>query len=240
MSIEIRNMNKINLFCLPYAGGSSFIFESWRRRIHPSIELIPIEYPGRGFRMSEPLYSDLNKIVDDVYERIRPRLCEAPYSLFGHSMGSIVAFELAHRIAGNQLNSPVHIFFSGHSAPNIVKTEPPMYLLSDEDFKEKLLDLEGTPKEVLENKELMEMYLPVLRADFQAIEQYRYNEKDTLSCDFSVLYGNQDKVKIGELLPWKKLTSRSCEYTPLNGGHFFINTCSSDVISIINAILTHK
>lgn len=234
-------MKKMKLFCLAYAGGSCSIYEGWKKYIHPYIEVVPVEYSGRGKRFSESLYTNINDLTEDIYNTIKSELNEMPYAFLGHSMGSLVAYELAYKIKENHENDPMHIFFSGKSAPNIIKTEKVLHTLNDNEFKKEILKLNGTPKEVLENKELMDIFLPVLRADFKANEEYEYNGKrDKLDCDFTVLYGKEEDIEINEIIEWKNHTKCSCNFFQLNGGHFFINSEFENVTKIINSILMAK
>lgn len=231
-------MKKIKLFSLPYAGGSATIYEKWRKFLHPSIELICIEYAGRGNRFSEPLFDNLDKIVDDLSSIIENEIHETDYSIFGHSMGALVGYEIAHKIKEKSLPLPVHMFFSGKSAPHFSLRDKVIHNLNDYEFKKELLKLEGTPKEVLENDDLMEIFLPILRSDFKAIEEYKHFEKENiLDCNFTVLYGKEERMPLNEIADWQKHTKKKCNFFKFSGGHFFIQEHSEDIVNIINNTL---
>src|SRR5471030_1190282 len=147
-------MKKIKLFCFPYAGGSSVIYENWRKKLSPSIELIPIEYAGIGSRFAEPLFENINDVVEDVFHAIKKHLnTTIEYSFFGHSMGALIAYELSHKLTQLKYTAPVHIFFSGKLAPHIENEYKPIHALEDVEFKEMLLKLGGTSRGALENED---------------------------------------------------------------------------------------
>jgi len=231
-------MPKVKLFCFPYAGGSSAMYEKWRKTMHNSIELIPIEYSGRGKRFSESLCNTMDEVVDDIYKTIKNDLDTAPYAFFGHSMGSLVSYELTHKIKKINHNQPSHIFFSGKAAPNIKGRNKDLHKLEDEEFKEEIFKLEGTPKEILENKDLMNIFLPILRSDFKIVEEYSYkNDVEKLNSNFTILYGKDDDMKFNEICDWQKHTNEKCNFIKFPGGHFFINENSEEIINIVNSLL---
>lgn len=231
-------MKKVKLFCFPYAGGSAAIYEKWKRIIHPSIELISVEYSGRGKRFAEPIYTDMEEVVDDLYNIIKYEIDTVPYSFFGHSMGSLVSYELSHKIKKSAHREPSHIFFSGKAAPNSINRDKPLHNLNDVKFKEELFKLDGTPKEILENDDLMNIFLPILRSDFKVVEEYAYKDKlEKLNCDFTILYGSGDNMSLNELCDWQKHTNGRCSYIKFPGGHFFINAYVKEIVDIVNSII---
>lgn len=231
-------MKKIKLFCLPYAGGSATIYEKWRKYLDPDIELIGIEYAGRGKRFSEPLSDNFEKTIDDIFSIIENQINGTNYSILGHSMGALAGYELIHKIKQKKLPLPMHMFFSGKSAPHFPQRDKVIHNLNNYEFKEELLKLDGTPKEVLENDELMEIFLPILRSDFKTIEEYRYFEKeDIVDCNFTILYGKDDQIPINKIAEWQKHTKGKCNFIKFSGGHFFINDHTEDIVNIINSTL---
>lgn len=228
----------MKLFCLPYAGGSSVIYSTWKNYINSNIELCPIELSGRGKRFQEPLCNTIEEIVEDVYEQIKISVNEDTYAIFGHSMGSIIAYELTHKLQDKNKNLPKHVFFSGHKAPNIIRDEEIIYNLPDEEFKNKLIELGGTPKEFFESKELCDMFMPIIRADFKAVENYNYNRSnEQLNINFSVLYGKKEEMTMNEILQWRNHTSGETKIYPFEGDHFFINDNAKNIVNIINHTL---
>lgn len=153
-------------------------------------------------------------------------------------MGCLIAYELAHKIREHGKNSPSHIFFSGNSAPHTERASKEIYLLPDEEFKNEILSLGGTPKEILENKELFELFTPILRADFKVNNTYKYIEHENkLDCNITVINGKEDKITLSETIGWKQHTSKDCKIYMMDGGHFFLNDKYEDIIKIINHTL---
>lgn len=230
-------IDMIKLFCFPYAGGTSAIYAKWRRYISKNINLCPIELAGRGQRYEAPLYNTLNEVIEDVYSIIKNDI-DDNYAFFGHSMGCLVAYELAHKIRKLGKNSPYHIFFSGKSAPHSEKVSRNIYNLPDEEFKSEILSLGGTPKEILEQQELLDIFLPILRADFKVNDTYKYIEPDKkLDCNITVINGKEDDMSLSDIVGWKQHTSGDCKIYMMDGGHFYLNDKYEDIIKIINHTL---
>lgn len=217
-------MKKYRLFCLPYAGGSStVIYNKWRKYLLSSIDLIPIELSGRGRRINELFYSDIQEAVDDIYSMIVDSL-DMPYSFYGHSMGTILAYEVTMKIINNGHRSPCHLFLSGRYPPHIRK-EKNLSNASDEEFKKEILSLGGTSKEILEDNGLMKMFLPIIRADYRIVESYRFkNDNKPFDFGITIFNGNDDEdVTEIDLEAWKEYTTKRFSCFKFKGGHFFIN-----------------
>lgn len=230
-------IDMIKLLCFPYAGGTSAIYAKWKRHISKEIELCPIELAGRGKRYEAPLYNSLDEVIEDVYNVIKNDI-DNDYAFFGHSMGCLIAYELAHKIQKLGKDSPSHIFFSGKRAPHTQRVSNDIYLLPDEEFKNEILSLGGTPKEILEHKELYELFIPILRADFKVNDTYEYVEPESkLDCNITVLNGKEDKITLNEIIGWKQHTSKDCKIYMMDGGHFYLNDKYEDIIKIINHTL---
>ncbi|MDO4535723.1 MAG: thioesterase domain-containing protein [Clostridium perfringens] len=226
------------LFCLPYAGGSEGIYFNWNKYLDSSISLYPISLKGRTKRFNEELYNTLEEEIEDIYENIKDIASKDDYVLYGHSMGSLLAYELYYKLIKEGIKKPKHIFFSGYGAPNLVENNDDIHTLADKEFVDKLIKLGGTPKEVIENKELLELCIPILRSDFKILNSYVYSEKDSkIGCDISVFNGKEDTITNDELLGWKELSSGNCNIYEFDGDHFFINENAESIIKTINDIL---
>lgn len=233
-------MKKLKLFCLPYAGGSANIYLKWKKILANHIELCPLELAGRGKRYEEPFYENIDAAVEDIYDSLKNQVTETEFALYGHSMGSILAFELSHKFYERLGVLPKHVFFSGHSAPNIPRKDKKIYLLPDEEFKNELLNLGGTPKELFKEEELLELFLPLLRADFNIIENYIYKDKKVkLNCNITVLNGKKDDLTLNDTIEWRNHTNKDCKILMFDGGHFFINDNTEDIVRIINDTLNY-
>jgi len=232
-------MSKTKLYCFPYAGGSaSSIYSKWKNHLKDSIELCPIELAGRGKRFSVPFYNDLDEVVEDVYSIIEADIKSGvDYAFYGHSFGSILSYELAHKINEKGLNPPKHLFFSGNKAPHRREYKN-IHLLPDEEFIQEIIDFGGTPKELLEEKELLNLFLPLLRADFKVNESYQYKDRGTkLDCNITVINGKGDDMTITDITEWNLHTTGNSKFYMFDGGHFFINDKTQDIITIINHTL---
>ncbi|MGG7177904.1 thioesterase II family protein [Clostridium paraputrificum] len=226
------------LFCLPYAGGSEGIYFNWREYLDDSIKLLPIPLKGRGKRFYEDFYENWNEAVEDIFNIIKEEANEDEYAVFGHSMGSLLAYELYYKIKSSNWHEPMHIFFSGHGAPNIIKNKKPIHILPDREFMDKVIELGGTPKEVYENKELLDIFIPVLRNDFKLISNFTYiNREERIKCNVSILNGKEDSITENEIFGWKTLINDEVNIYNFNGDHFFINDNIENIVKIINDTL---
>jgi len=229
-------MQKIKLFCLPYAGGTAMIYSSWKKNLHSEIELFPIELAGRGKRCKEPFYSNVYEAVDDIYNAIKDELDGTSFAFYGHSMGTVLVYELIYKIKELMNLEPVYAFFSGRYPPQVKKTEKFCYKMPENEFIQEIRSLGGTPEEFFENRELMEIFLPILRADYMLIELYNHAPKPgKLGMGITVFNGKQDKyVTHDDLEEWQYITSGKNEVIEFDGGHFFIFDNQKEIISVIN------
>ncbi|GAA4278250.1 thioesterase II family protein [Aquimarina mytili] len=228
-------MSEINLFCLPYAGGSAAIYSSWKSSLMPNVVLKPIELSGRGRRFDEALYKNIDHAVNDVLKIIRNEISKTPYALFGHSMGGIMVYELARKIREEQLRPPSHIFISGRSAPNIPKERKKFSQMPIHEFRKEVLNLGGTPKEFFEHPELLDLFLPILKNDFRLVETYNFIEQNSiLDNNLSILIGEHDDLTKEQGEGWSMLTTNACSIHYFDGGHFFLNEKTEEVIAILN------
>jgi medium-chain acyl-[acyl-carrier-protein] hydrolase len=232
-------MNKIKLFCFPYAGGSAVVFSKWKQYLDPAIELRPVELAGRGIRIQEPMYNDVPDVIEDVYNLLKEEIKDNLYSLYGHSMGAMICYELAQKIRKNNLLSPIHIFFSGRGAPHVQRLEDKKYhLMPEEEFKKKIIGLGGTPPEFFNHPELIEMFLPLLRNDLKLAEKDLNHEKiHPLDCNITVLLGKEDFLSAEQCDGWKKHTTGLCTIHHLRGDHFFLHKETAQILRFINNTL---
>ncbi len=219
-----RPQATFKLFCFPYAGGSALTYRDWAEKLPPHVEVYPIQLPGRAHRLRDQPITRMLSLAASIMHEIRP-LVDKPFAFFGHSMGAILAFEIARLLRKNRASEPSHLFVAGHSAPQIARRDPPTYNLPDKELMEELRHLNGTPKEVLDEPELMKVMLPLIRADFEANETYIYGEEPPLSYPISAYGGLQDhQVSREDLEAWCRQTTVSCTLQLFPGDHFFINT----------------
>lgn len=233
-------MKKITLFCVPYAGASAMVYKKWEELLHNSIELVPLELAGRGFRYKEPHYNSFDDVINDLSQKIANRIDgHDTFALFGHSMGSTIIYELTYRLKDLINESPKVLFFSGNIAPHVKKQKKMIHLLGEQEFKEEVYRYGITPKEVFEDKTLYQFFMPTLRNDFRINETYQFcKKKMKIDCPISVFYGSEDeKTNKYNMLEWSKHTKFDCSFYKFNGGHFFIHEHYKEIVEIINKSL---
>jgi medium-chain acyl-[acyl-carrier-protein] hydrolase len=234
ISFKPNKQARLRLFCFPYAGGSPLIYRKWHEALPANVELYAAQLPGRGNRMSESPFTRVTALVDAMAEDITLFL-DKPFAIFGHSMGALLSFELACRLRKDAGIEPAHLFISGHQSPQSVRKDGRTYNLPEPEFIDELRRLNGTPKEVLENPELMKLMIPLLRADFEVCQTYEYSSKNPLRCSITAFGGLQDEEVTPQLLDgWRNHTNSSFLLRMLPGDHFFLHSSESILLQIIS------
>jgi len=229
---------KLRLFCFPHAGGGASIFRLWHKFLPTSVEVCPVQLPGRESRIQEESYTNLFSLVDDLSDLIVP-LLDIPFVLFGHSMGGLIAFELARSLRKKNENLPQLLIIAGLSAPHDPEQPPVVHHLPQGEFVNYLRQLEGTPEEVLKNPKLLDFFMPLLRADFMLYEMYEFYVDDPLPCPIAVYGGLEDEsVPEKSLEAWRDLTSISFKKRMLPGNHYFLKDTSNYIFRAIHDDLT--
>lgn len=224
---------KLRLFCFHYAGGGASVFRTWSDSLPQSLEVCAIELPGRGKRLMEPAFNQLEPLVQKLTSALLPYL-DKPFAFFGHSMGGLVSFELARLLRRDYGLIPVHLLVSSHRAPQIPDPDPPIHALPEPELLQELRRFNGTPEAVLENAELMQLLLPTLRADFAVIETYAYTPEAPLNCPITVFGGLQDQeVSYDELEAWREQTNAAFLLQMFPGDHFFLH---SDQLPLLQSL----
>ena len=224
----------IRLFCFPYAGGSSTnIYRSWQKLLPETINVLPALLPGRGERIAEAPLDRLSHIVAAAGHELAPYF-KQPFAFFGHSMGALICFELTRWLRRNNKPMPAHLFVSARRAPQLRELVEPIHDLPEPEFIERIREIKGTPEEVLNHAELMQLMIPMLRADFSVFETYSYESEPPLPCPLTVFSGVGDmEVSVADLSPWEELTSATYRLHLLPGDHFFIHTAPTLITQII-------
>jgi medium-chain acyl-[acyl-carrier-protein] hydrolase len=217
---------RLRLVCFPYAASAASLYRPWVDLLGSTIEVCPVEYPGRGVRMAEPPLRDMKRLCDSLLEPMLELQGGVPLALFGHSMGARVAFELAQRLSGKV----VHLFTSGAVAPDIAPRlgggpgAKPIAQLNDEEFRARLRELGGTPPEILDDDGLMERVLPMVRADFVLVERYRAAPHAQVDVPITVFRGTEDPgVFAPDADRWQLRTNAAFRHIEVPGGHFFLD-----------------
>lgn len=224
---------RVRLFCFPYAGGAAHLFRQWPQKVGSDVEICAVEPPGRGTRMRENPFTNLFDLVDAAAPVLAPYM-DCPFAFFGHSMGALISFELARYLRKTGRKEPSHLFLSGCRAPQLAHTRAVTYNLPEPDLIEDLRRLKGTPDEVLGHPELLQLMLPLLRADFAITQTYRYAEEAPLSCPLTIFGGLEDDEATREhLSPWREHTTGAFSLHMLPGDHFFLHTSQDLLFEIV-------
>jgi medium-chain acyl-[acyl-carrier-protein] hydrolase len=229
---------RLRLFCFPYAGGGTQIYRSWAGTLPGDIEVCAVQLPGRERRHAEPPIRSIAYATDALSAALRPYL-DLPFALFGHSMGAVLAYEIARRFLTETGCEPYHLFVSGHRAPHLTMRKKPLHRLPDDDFLTGMKALNGTPAEVFEYPELIELFLPMLRADFELVETYGELDGPRLSCPVTAMGGDADPdVPPEDIAAWRGVTKGPFRSLLFKGDHFFVNTARVPLLKALRQALT--
>jgi len=231
-----NNTRPLQLFCFHYAGGNSSIYFSWKNKIHKDVELLAIQLPGRANLLQEELLTDLDLLVRLLYKEIEPYL-NRPFAFFGHSMGGFIAYALIAYIEKVSQKKASFIIISATPPPNFYYGVED-YLLPNEELKKKLKNNNATPNEILNSKELMDIILPIYRADCKLLATHKIIEQQIKTKAF--LFNSEEDIKKKIIMQWQKYFLYKVEYIKFEGGHFFIHKKEEDVIKKINYIGNSK
>jgi surfactin synthase thioesterase subunit len=215
------------LFCFPHGGGSAAEFVRWSRHL-PNVEISAVQLPGRGTRLSEPVLSRMDELVAAITE-VMPT--GAPYSVFGHSLGGLVAYEVtrALRRAGRRL--PDHLIVSGYPAPSMPRAEPHIHTLPDDELISEVgRRHDSLPAEILADPELKAIVARYLRADYQILETYEWRAADPLPVPMTVFGGRDDQISADALRAWQRHTAEEITLRLFPGGHFYFRQHQAPVL----------
>ncbi|MEV4096144.1 thioesterase II family protein [Streptosporangium saharense] len=222
---------RIRLVCLPHAGGSASYWYPMSTAVVPDVEVLAVQYPGRQDRRHEPCVETIETLADLVTEALLPYR-DLPVALFGHSMGAVVGFEVARRLEA--LGTPAAILFaSGRRAPSRHRDED-VHLRGVDGIVAELRKLDGTDPRALRDPELLQMILPAVRADYRAVETYRYRPGPPLSCPIHALVGDDDdRATVEEAAAWREHTVGGAELDVFSGGHFYLTQHQAAIVRLV-------
>jgi medium-chain acyl-[acyl-carrier-protein] hydrolase len=230
---------KLRLFCLPYAGGSATIYHPWPNDLPPAVEVNAVQLPGRGSRMDEPSFTRMEPLVEATVEALRPHL-DRPFAIFGHSMGALLGFEVARHLRRAHNVEPLHLFVSGHSAPHCLEHDAPIHALPKKEFLEELRRYGGMSDETFIDEELMNIMIPILRADLEVFETYTLKTEPPLGSPISAFGGLEDhRVSRESLEGWRAYTAAKFSVRMFSGGHFFLQSKGEALLAAVSRDLHH-
>ena len=214
------------LYCFAYAGGSSSIYAAWARALAPAIAVLGVEMPGHGSRFAETPLTTVSEMATDAADAIAASGSRAPYAFYGHSLGAIVAFETSRILGERFAEQPIHLFAGAARAPHLPAVVAPVSHLPSGEFLEAVQQrYGGLPAALFEEPELLEMVLPVLRADFTAYENYTYTQAAPLHHPITAFHGTDDPVvRSAAVNEWSHVTDSLFRLKEVEGDHFFLNT----------------
>ena len=227
------------LFVFHHAGGGASSYVSWARALQHVAEVVPVQLPGRENRRREAPYRRLLPLASDLADVLRP-LLDVPFSFFGHSMGAFISYEVARVLRDRHGVHPEHLFVSGFRAPHLRDEEQPIYTLPDAEFVRALCRrYDGIPSVILQDPELLSLFLPVLRADLELVETYGHYASEPLACPIYAL-GGEDDTRIDEerLRGWQKHTTGDFKHRIFSGGHFYLQQGAGAVHELVARELT--
>jgi medium-chain acyl-[acyl-carrier-protein] hydrolase len=233
-----RSSVRMRLWCFPYAGVGASAFRTWPESLPDEVEVCLVQLPGRESRLKEAPFKELPTLVRAAATALSPAL-DVPFVFFGHSLGALVAFELARDLRRNLGVVPRHLIVSGRRAPQLPERFPPLGHLPDRDFVAEICRrYDGIPQPVLQNTELLSLLLPGLRADFALNENYMYRSEDPFPCPFSALGGSEDPtVNPDELAAWREHTTGPFRQHLFPGNHFFLQSARKELLRWMSELL---
>lgn len=230
--VDLNNPS-LKLFCFPYAGGNSSIFRNWKQFSSHDISILPIEMPGKGRRFGEVPFDCVEKLVADCSKWFQNNV-KTDFAFFGHSLGGLIAFELTKALE-NVNNGPKLLVLSACSSPSFSKPIKDR-IISDSELIQTLANLNGTPKQLLENKEFLECMLPILKADFKMFNNYIPSPRKTVNCPILALSGTEDSlVDFQAMADWQNYTANSFALKVFDGDHFFLHQYENEIVNHIKA-----
>jgi surfactin synthase thioesterase subunit len=224
------------LFCFPHAGGAASYFHPWPALLAPGVEVLAVQYPGREDRAAEPCVTNIADLADQIHAALGSSLPQR-FAFFGHSMGAILAFEVARRMARQAGRGPAHLFVSGRAAPprqrqrNLHRAGIPALIAE-------LRSLGATDPRILDDSEVLELILPTVLADYTASETYQFEPGPPLSCDITAMIGDHDWMNTpGDAAGWSAHTTGAFSLQVYPGGHFYLDDCRARVLEVISSSL---
>ena len=225
------------IVCFPHGGGDPRTYLDWQPLLGGAADILAVCVPGRGARGDDRAAASIAELADRAAAAVAP-VADRPTCLFGHSLGGLVAFEVARRL--RDVPAVGHLVASGCAAPSLLPTE---YLrwaarLDTRAFAEAMATFEGMSPEIVEDQELQEMLLPDLREDCRLIAAYRYQPAAPLAVRLSLVNGREDwRVDNGMLEPWRSEVTTAPEYHWRPGGHFYFADRPAAVVDVLRAVV---
>lgn len=227
---DSRSKTRVTLFCIPHAGGGASAYHNWASALAPQIGVKVLQLPGREGRFREPVLTDLDAVLGDLFRAVVADIMR-PFAFLGHSMGALLAFELSQLLRSHTGREPVHLFVSACRAPQLSQVAEPCSTLPQQEFVAAVTrQYGGIPAAILADQDFLAAILPAIRADFGILERYRAAARLPLDCPISAFGGQQDTATpISTLEAWREHTTGVFNLEMLEGGHFYIQSKQSTI-----------
>ena len=225
-----QKTGKHKVFCFYFAGGSSSVFRNWVGTSE-LIDFIPVELPGRGIRISEPRIEEVKHLVNELIPLIYKLTQDTTFSLYGHSLGAMLAFQTTWELQERKLKTPESLIVAGRHAPH--KPDPSVLKsdMNDEEMIEELRNLNGTPKEILDNKDIIRFMIPMIKSDLKLHESFKYT-RQKLNIPIAAHCGDEDHEANKMIMNyWKDMTTEAFTIKEFKGDHFFIQSLGKQYIN---------
>jgi external thioesterase TEII len=226
----------MKIIAFTFAGGSRYSFQMFSKKIS---HFIVEEYPGRGLRVKEKLLTEIDMIIEDLLPKVIKEIeTTKEYIIYGHSMGALIGFLICHRLQELEIKSPLKLVVSGRNDPSL-KRDKKIADLPNIQFWEEVIKIGGIPDELKKHPELIDFYVPILKADFKAIEEYHYEKSEKLKVPIDVFYGKSEGISENEIEGWKNHSTEKVVLNSLEGNHFFIYNNESFFVNYFESLTTN-
>ncbi|MFI9833539.1 thioesterase II family protein [Streptomyces sp. NPDC051913] len=223
----------MRLFCLPWAGSGALGYGAWRLPADLAAEVWAVQFPGREDRAGETPLRSIASMVDALRVAAEP-LLDRPFAFFGHSMGALLAFELARTLRAAGRPAPARLFLSGMRAPDLPSWRPAASVLDDEALLRRLNEIAGPSASALRDRDVLLWLAPAMRADFAACEGYRYRRQSPLSVPTRLLTARDDaEVRVDEVAAWRRHCAAAAPVRVFEGGHLYLLDRRAEVLALI-------
>lgn len=209
--------SNLRIIAFTHAGGNKYSYQMFSQNFN---NFSTIEYKRGKLRIKENRIIDINELLDDLLAQVQKEISTGhDYIIYGHSMGALMGYLICQKIEQSGLQKPLKLIVSGKKAPFVKRVK--ISHLPDAIFWKEIVKLGGIPDELQDYPELIDFYIPILKADFKAVENYEYVKKDELTIPIDVFYGSEEATK-EEMQGWKNETTANVTITQMEGNHFFI------------------
>ena len=225
-----RPKARLRLLCFPHAGGGATFFHSWSEKVPIEVELYALQLPGRERRVKEPVQTNPERLFEELFPAVR-KLADRPIALFGFSLGALLAFETARYLNEMDQRLLLQLLVAAKQAPQLVRPTT-IHRLKEREFVKQLeKNYGGLPEVVRDEPDLLEFFLPIIRADIMLSETYQFQESVPLHCPITAYGGLADSSTTQEQLSaWESQTAGPFELRMFRGNHFFVKSAEDEIL----------